>query len=56
MASTSEMIIERQKTLSRNWQSFLKHPQHSSIAEVVKRKKAELPPDFVPWAPAVVIC
>jgi len=54
MSTVSELIAERQRTLSKSWRAFSKY-RHSSIAEVVKRKKANLTPDFVPWAPAVVI-
>ena len=54
MATVSELITERQKSLSRDWQSFLKH-RHRSVANVAKRTWARLAPDFVPWAPAIVI-
>jgi hypothetical protein len=55
MTTVPELIAERQKTIAESWQSFLKYPLPIAIAEVVKRKKAKLPPDYLPWAPAVVI-
>jgi hypothetical protein len=55
MTTISQLIDERRKTLSESWQSFLKDPLPISIAEVIQRAKAKLPPDYLPWAPAVVI-
>jgi hypothetical protein len=55
MATVSELIAERQKHLSESWQSFLRHPLHSSIAQVIGRKNTNLPSDYVPWAPAIAI-
>jgi hypothetical protein len=55
MTTVPELIAERQKALSASWPSFLKHPLPISIAGVVKRNEAKLPPDYVPWTPAVVI-
>jgi len=55
MATVSELIIQRQKHLSESWQSFLNHPLHSSITQVIDRKNTNLPSNFVPWAPAIVI-
>src|SRR6266567_2896566 len=55
MATVSELIAERQQAVSNDWQSFLNRPLPPSTAAVVKRRKAKLPPDFVPWAPGIVI-
>ena len=55
MATVSELIIRRQNELSKGWQSFLKHPLHSSIAQVIDRKNTNLPSNYVPWAPAIAI-
>jgi hypothetical protein len=56
MATVSELIIKRQKDVSRGWQSFLQQqPLHRSIAVVVEREKTNLPAKFVPWAPGIVI-
>ena len=55
MATVSELIIERRNNVSKGWQSFLNHPLHSSIAEVIERKNTQLKADFVPWAPGIVI-
>jgi hypothetical protein len=55
MATVSELIVERQNEVLKGWQSFLKHPLHRSIAEVIERKSTQLNADFVPWAPGIVI-
>ena len=55
MTTVSELIAERRKTLSESWHSFLKHPLHSSIAQVIDRKNTNLPSNYIPWAPAIAI-
>jgi hypothetical protein len=55
MATVSELIVERQNNLSKGWQSFLRDPLHSSIAQVIDRKNTNLPSSYVPWAPGIVI-
>jgi hypothetical protein len=55
MATVPELIVERQKEISKGWESFLGHPLHSSIAEVIARKSTKLNADFVPWAPGILI-
>jgi hypothetical protein len=55
MATVSELIVERQNNLSKGWQSFLEHRLHSSIAQVIDRKNTNLPSNYVPWAPGIVI-
>ena len=54
MATASELIAERRNAVSKDWQSFRSN-KHISIAQVVRRRNAKLPPDFVPWAPAIAI-
>jgi len=55
MATVSELIIQRQNDVSKDWQSFLEHPVHRSIGEVIPRENTQPKADFVPWAPGVVI-
>lgn len=55
MSNISELISQRQENLAKGWQSFLTHPLHKSIAVVVEREKTNLPSEFVPWAPGIVI-
>lgn len=55
MATVSELISERQRTIAKSWQNFLQSPLHQSIAVVVEREKTNLPANFVPWAPGIVI-
>jgi hypothetical protein len=55
MTTVSELIAERRKSLSESWPSFLEHPLHSSIAQVIDRKNTNLPSNYVPWAPAIAI-
>ena len=38
MATVPELILERQKAISKSCELFLGHPLHSSIAEVIARK------------------
>jgi hypothetical protein len=53
--TVSQLITQRRNDVSKGWQSFLKTPLHSSIAEIIERKEAQLKVDFVPWAPAIAI-
>jgi hypothetical protein len=55
MATVSELINERRKTLSESWLAFLRGPLHSSIDQVIDRKNTNLPSSYLPWAPAIVI-
>ena len=50
-----QMIMERRNAVLKGWHSFLKQPSPYLIAEVVERSKTELPDDFVPWAPGIMI-
>jgi|SRR5665647_521395 len=58
MATVSELIIERQNNVSKDFRPFREYVRHSSfsaIAEVIERKNAQLKANYVPWAPGVVI-
>jgi hypothetical protein len=50
-------IAARRNALRRDWASFIKHRSPLKIAEVIERgdPDLDLPEDFAPWAPAVVI-
>ena len=55
MATVSELITERQRSLSQGWTAFLEHPLHPSIAQIIERKNTNLPSKYVPWAPAIAV-
>ena len=49
-----EEINERRELLLKSWPTFVREPC-SRVAEVIDRDKTELPDDFCPWAPGLVI-
>jgi hypothetical protein len=51
----SAAVTARQQTIANHWNAFLQTGSPLRIAEVIKRKDAKLPKDFVPWAPGIVI-
>jgi len=55
MMTVSDLIAERQNELSKSWQSFLKQRSTYSIGKIVNRRNTKLPPNFVPWAPGIVM-
>jgi hypothetical protein len=50
-----QKIIERRGAVLKHWQTFLDQPSPYLVAEVIERSNTELPDDFVPWAPGIVI-
>src|SRR4051812_3582771 len=54
MATVPELIRGRQTAVSKDWGRFLRYPL-LYFGRVVNRKNANLPPDFVPWAPGIIM-
>ena len=50
-----QMIMERRNAILKCWPGFREHPPTVLIAEVIERSKTDMPDDFVPWAPGIVI-
>ncbi len=50
-----QMIMERRNAILKCWQGFRERPPTVLIAEVIERSKTDMPDDFVPWAPGIVI-
>jgi hypothetical protein len=50
-----QKIMERRNAVLKDWQAFLKQPSPRLIAEIIERNKTDLPDDFVPWAPGIVV-
>jgi hypothetical protein len=51
----NQKIEERRNAILKCWPGFLEYTPTVLIAEVIERSKTEMPDDFVPWAPWVVI-
>jgi hypothetical protein len=51
----NQKIEERRNAILKCWPALQEHPPTVLIAEVVERSKTDMPDDFVPWAPGVVI-
>ena len=50
-----KMIVERRKAVAKGWQFFVRQSSPFRIEEIIERNKTELPDDFVPWAPGIII-
>lgn len=48
-------ILERRNAILADWGSFLQGHSPYLTSEVVERDKTQLPADFVPWAPGVIV-
>jgi hypothetical protein len=55
MKTIQEMIAARQQSITRDMPSFLKGPTPYSVLAFVNRNNTNLPTDFVPWAPGIVL-
>jgi len=51
----NQKIEERRNAILKCWQGFRERPPTVLIAEVIERSKTDMPDDFVPWAPGIVI-
>lgn len=55
MKSYSELVADRRSAISKDWQTFLAGPYPINVADVIPRAAARLPPNYIPWAPGIVI-
>ena len=51
----TDEIIERRSAVLKDWPAFVKQPSSQLIAEFIERDQTDLPSNYCPWAPGVVI-
>jgi hypothetical protein len=55
MMMLEQKIAERRSAVLKDWSPFLKCVSPFVVSTVIDRSKTNLPDDFVPWAPGVVV-
>ena len=51
----TDEIIERRNAVLKDWPAFVKQPSSHLIAEFIERDQTDLPSNYCPWAPGIVI-
>jgi hypothetical protein len=55
MCTFRKEIAERRSSIEKGWNAFKTDASPFHVAEVIDRSATDLPDDFVPWAPGVVV-